>query len=131
MVIVHDEMPSDIEHYDLCVQFPIDSKTQTLEEAAEIVIEKFTTVFGAKYLYFLRHSPPRKGCYAMRPRKHCLFLLIRGHTHFHRFKTIRTKHRLLHISVIPPNRFCDFAKQIKHIAYNCKSQLLERMGSRV
>jgi hypothetical protein len=59
MLQIHTELPSDVEHYDLCLVFPVDyssSEDGALFETGDMVIEKLVRAIGLKYLYFLRQD---------------------------------------------------------------------------
>lgn len=48
---LHDELPLDIENYDLCVVFPPTYTGDILSESSQTVVEKLFRVLGEKHLY--------------------------------------------------------------------------------
>jgi hypothetical protein len=81
MLQIHTELPSDVEHYDLCLVFPVDyssSEDGALFETGEMVIEKLVQAIGLKYLYFLRQDNFLSNGICIGTTKSDLHLLVRG-----------------------------------------------------
>lgn len=48
---VYDNAPQDFDKYDICLEFPVDPKTNRLNAVGSEVMDRLISLFGSKYIY--------------------------------------------------------------------------------